>query len=729
MRQNYCYFIGMNRLLRWIICLSLLTQTAWGQIININYGSEGIERERWRYKPGDNVRWADSAYSDKSWKVIPSIDNIELKDELLQIDRGWFRQVIQAKPKAVKKSYQLVVKQFGTSEVYLDGRRLATLKPVTFDSGGSQRLVQLVPITLADTHRHVLAVRYRLRPDPTLRVSSDLDLLNIHINSDEQAADILFNGERWSTLLNACSMGIFAILALLHFLFYRANRSKIINRTLGWAMFLFALNFALEGLYDYIGSLTYISIADITADICNHAGFFLLLTAVYQYLNVRYTWIYYSIAGAIVLDQGYRLITGSIEDVFSGIPFILFIIDYIRISFKGKRTKDDDARLPWNSLKVAFFCFLSMLVFTGVGVGMDEAFNIDLSYVVAVDITLMVIILFSIPVGLSLSLVRDYTRTHETLRHKLQEVEALSAQTLAQEQEKQLLLAKQNEVLEEQVQTRTAELNASLEELKTTQAQLIQREKLASLGELTAGIAHEIQNPLNFVNNFAEVSVELVQEIQEERTRPGNERDEGLETEILDDLEQNVQKIAEHGKRAASIVRGMLQHSRASTGKKQDTDLNALIDESLRLAYHGFRAINKTFNATLETNFAPDVPLLKLVPEDMGRVMVNLFNNAFYAVQQRSTQQTGYTPTVSVSTKAENGQATITIRDNGTGIPDEVINRIFQPFFTTKPTGEGTGLGLSLSYDIVTKGHSGSFAVNTQPGEFTEFVISLPLIK
>jgi two-component system NtrC family sensor kinase len=269
-------------------------------------------------------------------------------------------------------------------------------------------------------------------------------------------------------------------------------------------------------------------------------------------------------------------------------------------------------------------------------------------------------------------------------------------------------------------------LDRTLNELKTTQSQLVQREKMASLGELTAGIAHEIQNPLNFVNNFSEVSTELIAELREEQASPTSERE--LEAELLNDLEQNLRKITQHGQRAASIVRGMLEHSRVHTGERQPTNVNALADEYLRLAYHGLRAKDKSFNATLKTDFAPALPPVEAVSQDIGRVLLNLFTNAFYAVRQRQLAgEPGYTPTVSVRTQVVGEQVLVHVCDNGTGIPEGVQQKIFQPFFTTKPSGEGTGLGLSLAHDIVTKGHGGSLSVDSQEGQGTEFIVALPL--
>jgi two-component system NtrC family sensor kinase len=302
----------------------------------------------------------------------------------------------------------------------------------------------------------------------------------------------------------------------------------------------------------------------------------------------------------------------------------------------------------------------------------------------------------------------------------------------AEEEHQRQLAAAHKENLERLVAARTValtqqadELQAALAELRATQQQLIQREKMASLGELTAGIAHEIQNPLNFVNNFADVSAELVAELEAEQTSPTP--DVGLEDELLSDLRHNLHKINQHGQRAASIVRGMLAHSRQSTGERQPTDVNALADEYLRLAYHGLRAKDKSFNAKLNTDFAALLPLVPAVPGDLGRVLLNLFTNAFYAVQKRQLAAgPGYAPTVQVRTRRTGEEVEICIRDNGTGIPAAVRTKIFQPFFTTKPSGEGTGLGLSLAHDIIVQGHSGTLAVESQEGEYTEFVVRLP---
>ena len=274
----------------------------------------------------------------------------------------------------------------------------------------------------------------------------------------------------------------------------------------------------------------------------------------------------------------------------------------------------------------------------------------------------------------------------------------------------------------QEIDVQKMKLEKTLNELKSTQAQLIQSEKMASLGELTAGIAHEIQNPLNFVNNFSEVNKELVDELQQ--GLKAGKVEEAIA--ISNDIRDNEEKINHHGRRAETIVKGMLQHSRQSSGTKEPTDINSLCDEYLRLSYHGLRAKDKSFNAELKTDFDANIGKINVVPQDMGRVLLNLYNNAFYAVtEKRKTLGENFRPLVSVQTKKLNNNLEISVTDNGNGIPRKIIDKIFQPFFTTKPTGEGTGLGLSLAYDIV-KTHGGEIKVETKEGEGSSFSVQLP---
>ncbi len=302
---------------------------------------------------------------------------------------------------------------------------------------------------------------------------------------------------------------------------------------------------------------------------------------------------------------------------------------------------------------------------------------------------------------------------------KFQESEAMKAALEVQVAERTSALTAQKEELEQIVK-----------ELKATQAQLVQSEKMASLGELTAGIAHEIQNPLNFVNNFSEVNAELAIEL-----KAALEKGDTQEALVLAaDIVANEQKITHHGKRADAIVKGMLQHSRSSTGLKEPTDINALADEYLRLAYHGLRAKDKSFNASMKTEFDESIRPLPVIPQDIGRVILNLITNAFYAVTEKKKQLVkegagkapAFDPTVTVQTIKKGNSVLICVKDNGNGIPAAVMDKIFMPFFTTKPTGEGTGLGLSMSYDIVTKGHGGTLTVSSVVSEGSALTISLP---
>jgi two-component system, NtrC family, sensor kinase len=690
-------------------------------------GNDGrLSESVWRFRTGDSLTWASPAYDHRHWQKDISPADPLLQNKLLwQMGKGWFRLVFKRTDAAHPKQPTLAINQVGQSEVYVDGKLLATIGGFTEhdSSSGSQRVLRFVPLPIADTNAHLLAVRYRFRKEPVLKADFDAEAFHIDLDEADAAARTMVTTRTVSSARSFLMAGICGALALLHFLFYRANRTQPINKLLGWEMLAFSLSFGLRITDRLDMSLTAESAFDLLAGLLSRVAILLLLTALYQYLNLRRGWFLYILVGLQAGTFLYSTLIGPVPYFIDTVAFLLVIVEYFRVSRIGRRQGTPEARLPWVSLRMALYG-LVILLGLGIAVGIIKTVSYNQS---AINLTLetwfllpvivgLVIGALSFPVGLSLTLVFDYARTYRELG------------------EKQAQLARQNETLEEQVAERTAALNQSLTDLKATQNQLVQREKLASLGELTAGVAHEIQNPLNFVNNFSEVSVELVKELQEERER-GAERDEELEADLLGDLGQNLEKITQHGRRAASIVRGMLDHSRSSTGDHVPTDLNALCDEYLKLAYHGLRATDKTFEVTLETHFAPDLPPVSAVPADMGRVLMNLCTNAFHAVRQRTQhglaqenrQQViaGYVPTVTLTTEQADGQVRIRVRDNGCGIPEAVQSKIFQPFFTTKPTGQGTGLGLSISYDIITKGHNGTLTFSSKAGEETEFVVEL----
>ncbi|MBC7890726.1 MAG: histidine kinase [Sphingobacteriaceae bacterium] len=712
-----------------------LEATAQAVVVKSSSDRSGVDENSWLFRAGDSTSWASPKYNDRHWAQIdPNVD-LDENPTLWQTGRGWFRQTFRFR-RLRNKDVTMTIQQFGQSEIYFDGRRIAVLKPARYDSGGSQRIAALLPIRIADTNRHILAVRYAFRRDPTFGAMIDKDPFQLNFEVSDQATINLLDNQRNSAGVAYLLVGVFGVLSLLHFLFYRANPTQRVNRVLAGTMLAFSLTFLIDQADTFTGTLTLDSLRGALGQISFNAAFALLLLSVYTYLGRRPGPLFWGIMVLLVAGALYRVFIRRIPYTLFWIPFVLVLVEYVRVSWIAKRRNPDpDARLPWNSLKATLYSLLAIILVAILAGLLSSIFKVrdGLNWLAIPMVLLTLVVLFSIPLGLSLSLVRDYARTYLSFRQKFDEVEQLSAQTRIQEQEKQQLLARQNEMLELQVADRTAKLEQSLTELRETQSQLVQREKLASLGELTAGIAHEIQNPLNFVTNFSEVSVELVDELKEE-AQAGRTPDV---LAIADDLTQNLQKITLHGQRASSIVRGMLEHSRASSGEKHPTDLNALADEYLRLAYHGLRTKDKTFNAKLKTAFDPDLPKVSVVPQEMGRVLLNLLNNAFYAVSEKHRLQNQggfqnllglppYQSTVSVTTRRVDGQVEIRVADNGTGMPEAVKAKIFQPFFTTKPTGQGTGLGLSLTYDIITKGHGGTLTVESTEGEGTEFIVRLP---
>ncbi|AEI49482.1 ATP-binding protein [Runella slithyformis] len=697
--------------------------------INIQRGEFFFKNDRWKFRAGDSLEWAKPEYNDGHWQKA----GLSLRDNkaLWQAQKGWFRLQFSFSQTSLKKDYNLILKQFGQSELYVDGQLVASAKASDPQDSTSQVKLMQIPFNIKDTNTHVIALRYSFRSSPLYYASTDQEAFKIWLEPSHQSMINQLVNTAWNAGVGSMLAGLFGILSLLHFLFFRANPNQRVHLILAFATFCFTIMFALSIIDGFTGTLTQKSLLDAGQVLNIHLGFGLLLAAVYTYLKRRHGWFFYLIIVLLAVSFGHQCFIGPLQNGQFSVPFLLVLIDYIRVSWLGKRHGGTNDKLPWNSLRFSFFALL-MLILAGIIMGAIESFIGlgDNAFILAFVVLIFVFAVFlGIPVGLSLSLVQDYTHTYKSMRLNLEEVQKLSAKTLAQEQEKQQILATQNETLERQVSERTAELNQSLETLKATQAQLIQKEKMASLGELTAGVAHEIQNPLNFVNNFSEVSVELLDELLEEREKAPEQQDLELEKEIFSDLRRNLQKITHHGQRAGSIVRSMLAHSRTSSGQMEPTNLNALTDEYLRLAYHGQRAAQPSFNCQLITDFSSDIPTLTLAAQDMGRVLLNLYTNAFYALHQKQqTTAVPYEPTLWVSTAVKEGKSVeIRIRDNGPGIPEAILQKVFQPFFTTKPTGEGTGLGLSLSYDIVTKAHQGSLEVTSTEGEGTEFVITLPV--
>ncbi len=506
--------------------------------------------------------------------------------------------------------------------------------------------------------------------------------------------------------------GVAAILCILYLSFFLFFPAQKVNLYFSLSNFFFTLFLILNTInINYHGPAFKFGILSVVFLI---SYLILFLYCIYKIFNQKPGWIFWSllIAGVTSIPATFLIDVGLIS---TGIG-VLVLIDILRISTRSLSSNKTGAWIILVGVSIDLIYWTFNLL---QGFGIINIPNIDSYSSFAFLIA---------PLSLAIYLGYSFGMTSQFLRQKLAEVEQLS-------DEKQQILSAQNETLEKQVNERTSALNESLEHLKATQSQLIQSEKMASLGELTAGIAHEIQNPLNFVNNFSEVNKELIAEMRDEIAK-GNYDEVNV---LAKDVEENEEKINHHGKRADAIVKGMLQHSRPTSSQKEPTDINALADEYLRLSYHGLRAKDKTFNATLQTDFDQNIGKINVVPQDLGRVLLNLYNNAFYAVTEKKNAsnlrqaQSGlnsaeqqYEPTVSVSTKRVSDKIEIRVKDNGNGIPQKVVDKIFQPFFTTKPTGQGTGLGLSLSYDII-KAHGGEIKVETKEGEGAEFIIQLPM--
>ncbi|ALW85239.1 hypothetical protein AUC43_09105 [Hymenobacter sedentarius] len=677
----------------------------------------------WRYHPGDNPAWARPEFDDSAWDTLnPTRPRRELPPRLGS-GIGWLRLRFRFSDSLRRRELQLVTSQLGAVEIYLNGqllRRRGTLStnPALVRAAGNTH----TPVALPGSGltEQVLALRLAPQPLSPLLTTGQVPLLRPRLYTVPHYHQLEAQSANFRLLYFGLGSA-YVLLTLLHLVFSYYNPTQRTNRyfaryTLTGAAAGFftcldnAEDFASLGTGVWVRSLVFV---------CSFASLCWLVRSVYALFDFRPGRIY----GSLLLSGAALLLL--VQLAHSAVPGYvvaylalgaLGYVEMLRLTLLALRQRRRGARLVGAGFGGALLLVLLNLGLNVLGITLGPAWLVG---------NVLIILASLLPaLAISLFLAREFALGAELLLVKLGEVERLSAQTLAQEQDKQALLARQNETLEHQVQQRTSELQRSLTDLQTTQAQLIQKEKLASLGELTAGIAHEIQNPLNFVNNFSEVSTELVVELQEALAKS----DTVEAAELAGDVAQNLGKITEHGKRAAAIVKGMLEHSRTSTGERAPTDLNALADEYLRLAYHGLRAKDKSFNAELRTDLAPDLPLISVVSGDVGRVLLNLFSNAFYAVQQRQQAgEAGYRPTVSLTTARVNGHVAIRVRDNGTGMSAAVQAKIFQPFFTTKPTGEGTGLGLSLSHDIIAQGHGGGLTVESLEGEGTTFSVSLPL--
>ena len=707
-----------------IICLLLSififitncsSQDSVSNVLDINkLPAEGITLDKgWKFILGDNPNYANSNYDDSKWQPIdPTKDIYDLPE--LQKGFVWFRLKIKIDHEVAQQPLSLYIEQRGASEIYINGKLnyhfgIVSANPEKIIAYNPAR-----PFLFPSNHDSVfsIAVRYTLQPGILYTTNTLVNNPAFYfvLNNLDRSITFQTDGVKMWTANAVFRIGVFFILFILHLAFYLYHPSQKAN--LYFSLFALCVIFTDSNQIPEINTVKYLFYnRNLVLDFLILSNFF-LLTAVYSLSNQQRGVVYKVLLALVVLGIYLSAVTYRLGDTVSiFITTNLINLEITRIAFAAVSRKQRGAKIIAAG---AIGCLVSWsILLLSYPLGYNDTSVISLfTYG---NLTYMVAFL-SVPIATSIYLGLDFAFTSVSLKHKLAEVERLS-------NEKRQILSAQNETLEQQVTERTAQLNRSLTELKSTQAQLIQSEKMASLGELTAGIAHEIQNPLNFVNNFSEVNAELIDEMQQEMDK-GNLADAKA---ISNDIKENEQKINHHGKRADAIVKGMLQHSHSSSAVKEPTDINKLADEYLRLAYHGLHAKDKNFNATLKTDFDTSIGNLNIIPQDIGRVILNLITNAFYAVNEKNKSGVeNYEPTVLVSTKKVDDKVLISVKDNGNGIPQKIVDKIFQPFFTTKPTGQGTGLGLSMAYDIV-KVYGGDIKIHTEENQGSIFIITLPL--
>lgn len=664
---------------------------------------DGIVLDKgWKFQVGDNPEYAASGFDDSKWESIdPTLD---IHDSLPQIPEGkicWLR--IHLSIDSTINDLVLQIRQSVASEIYLDGKlihRIGVLvngENITA-ANPNDRLLSF-PFKKGD---QILSIRFAKQPGVTYAThwGTTNPGVNIRLNSVEEAMSYYNDTNGIITRQNYFLAGVFLILGVLYLAVYVLFRDRPAN--LLFSIFAFLIMTAWIDFIILVQSYSveyypllknYNLIISVTAEL-------ILLIAIYDLFKLKRDWVFFSIVafgivcipiGIFVYDVGWKLYGGFFTNVFNlGVSWVAY--NFFRSNNKAALI-----------IAVAGPFFMLMWAVFSMQLLPDN-----------VGHYFFVVSQLSMPLAVSLYLAYDFALTNHSLQQKLAEVSVLS-------KEKQEILKNQNVVLEQQVTERTSALKKSLDDLKETQSQLVHSEKMASLGALVAGIAHEIKNPLNFVNNFAEVNKELLSELNDAIAK-GNINDV---KSIAKNISDNQEKIDHHGKRADGIVKSMLQHSRATAGPREPTDINALCDEYLRLTYHGYRAKDKSFTARVETHFDHSIEKIMIVGQDVGRVVLNVINNAFYAVNEKKHEKgSDFIPEVIVSTRKRDGKVEIIIKDNGTGIPLNVLDKIFQPFFTTKPPGQGTGLGLSLAYDIV-KVHGGEILVYSVEGEGAEFTIRL----
>jgi two-component system, NtrC family, sensor kinase len=658
----------------------------------------------WVYKPGNDTTWAQEQIEHTGWERLkPSAINAGMA--VNGKFEAWFRAKIMLDSSFIGKKIGFRIGRWVSMDLYVDGHKQHSFGNTTIPGYenwywfGAPTTVDLRPGEV-----HIIAIHLVDYVSPLHRNKLKFEISD---NAYQQLVRITGPNYMYDSVqlvqevshYSAIWISVMGLLSVLFWLLYFQNSDQ--------------RNLMLIALYTTSGTLNLLSL--VVAEAMGGISFATYSILFYlSHLFGRMNGIMMLMLLVKIFNRPVRLALVVFLTLFGVVCLIdIFVLNLsiqvytasAVVAVSSYYTISSWKKLMGAQWYVVFGLFSSLLfgVIYIINYSIHKTLLFPFMYLLGTGIYL------SMPFFLMVYVAARFREIISDVRHNANLVVQLS-------EEKKEQVLNQKKILEDEVARQTVELRTSLEHLKSTQSQLIQSEKMASLGELTAGIAHEIQNPLNFVNNFSEVNKELAEELEEEV-------DKGNTTEVkalAKDIKENQEKILHHGKRADAIVKGMLQHSRSSSGTKEPTDINALADEYLRLAYHGLRVKDKSFNATLNTDYDQTIGNINIIPQDIGRVILNLITNAFYAVNEKQKAESvkpgsNYEPAVSVSTKKSGDKILISVKDNGNGIPDSIKEKIFQPFFTTKPTGQGTGLGLSLSYDIV-KAHGGELKVETTEG-------------
>ena len=724
-----CLLLGLGGLpARRAAAQAVLPDTAGTGLRTVPLGGSVLDKG-WKFRAGDDTAYAHPGYNDASWAPINPNQLPGQLPQLAGVRVGWLRLRLAVADSLRGRALVLLFQQTGATEVYLNGRLLHRYGRVSADPAQVQPGPFTAPpleVHFAGPREQVLAVRFAPW-GPLAWFKDNISFLRVRITG--LPGLLRRNAERAVAPTDYFAAGaVFLLLSLLHLFFRRYNPAQRANLYFAYYAGSAALGFAAlyEG-WQVQGMVSSLALG-IVADTFLLLSYVWAVRALYELFGFRPGRLYAGLWGALVvcllLSEFTQLTSFSGKTTYS-FAFFGFVAlasaEQLRLTMRGLHQQQRGARLIAAGYSGALLCACAyaLLIIT------QQPITFRLS---AMLVSLMALLP---ALGISLFLAREFATNSELLLVKLRQVQQLSAQTLAQQAEKQALLATENERLEAQVAARTAEVGGqrdraeqALLQLRATQAQLVQAEKMAFLGELTSGIAHELQNPLTFMKSFAEVSTGLVDDIDGNAAPHAN--DSPLRSEILAGLKQNLQQISQHGQRASSIIKDMLEHSRSGAAQPNTTDLNTLAREQLQLAYEEFKARTPDFKARLTIDCDSGLAPLAVVAPDLGRVLLNIGTNAFYAVHgHRAQAGPDYVAEVTLTTRSRPGGVEIRVRDNGPGMPPHVRRRIFEPFFTTKPVGEGTGLGLSLSYDIITKGHGGTLLVESEEGTGTEFLIVL----